>query len=189
MECGTTTASGWSHVPWGAESLWLRPPAPHHWALACGDWMGGSRFASMFLAISGFLSRQPKLGQGPPAPLMGICQTTRDGVKHILDVGTARVLPDTREGSLRPWPIPVSSDGRFWRRWSLVGGGGRSKSGPPAPGPVLQEGHLGEEQPLGATHPGYGGARLPQAGLSGPLLTAVWLLGNSQPLNQFSSFV
>lgn len=31
-----TTAPGWSHVPWGAESLWPRRPAPHHWALACG---------------------------------------------------------------------------------------------------------------------------------------------------------
>lgn len=123
LECGTTTASGWPHVPWGAESLWPRPPAPHHWALACGDWMRGSGFASMFLAISGFLSRQPEPGQGPPAPLMGICQTTRDDVKHILDVGTVGVLPDTREGSLRPCPIPVSSDGRFWRRWSLVGVG------------------------------------------------------------------
>lgn len=49
--------------------------------------MGGSGFASMILAISGFLSWQPERGQHLPAPLMGLCQTTHDGVKHILDVG------------------------------------------------------------------------------------------------------
>lgn len=49
--------------------------------------MGGSGFASMILAISGFLSyRAARRGQHLPAPLMGLCQTTHDGIKHILDV-------------------------------------------------------------------------------------------------------
>lgn len=38
--------------------------------------MGGSGFASMILAISGFLSWQPELGQHLPAPLMGLSDHT-----------------------------------------------------------------------------------------------------------------
>lgn len=144
--------------------------------------MGGPEFASVILTISGFLSWQPESGQGPPAPLTGTCQTTRDGVKHILDVGTAGVLPDTGEDSLRPCPIPVASDGRFWRCWSLVQVGVTSPRPCSAGGPSGEGTALGEQRTQAVEGPDL-------AGLSGPLLTAVWLLGYSQPLNQFSSFV
>lgn len=98
------------------------------------------RLASVILTTSGFLSWQPESGQGPPAPLMGTCQTTHDGVKHILDVGTAGVLPDTGED-------PVSSDGRFWRCWSLV------QVGVTSPRPCPTGGPSGEGPALGSNTP------------------------------------
>lgn len=137
--------------------------------------MGGPEFVSVILTTSGFLSWQPESGQSPPAPLTGTCQTTRDGIKHILDVGTAGVLPDTGED-------PASSDGRFWRCWSPVQVGVTSPRPCPTGGPSGEGPALGEQRTQAVEGPDL-------AGLSGPLFTAVWLLGYSQPLNQFSSFV
>ena len=137
--------------------------------------MGGPEFVSVILTTSGFLSWQPESGQSPPAPLTGTCQTTRDDIKHILDVGTAGVLPDTGED-------PASSDGRFWRCWSPVQVGVTSPRPCPTGGPSGEGPALGEQRTQAVEGPDL-------AGLSGPLFTAVWLLGYSQPLNQFSSFV
>lgn len=51
-----------------------------------------------------------------------------------------------------------------------------------------REGHLGETQASGSSKHGLGRDQA-RAGLSGPPSGAVWLMGNSQPLTQFSSFV